>query len=70
MSDRRHIEPVEDYTKPFLISLGVIFFVFLYVILAIWGFLAMIFSGYVMDRSIAYGGMVVARFLYREGGKS
>ena len=69
MSDRRHIEPVEDYTKPFLVCLGVLIFSVLFVIAVIWGFLASLFSGWVMDRSIVVAGGAIEKRRIERGPK-
>ena len=61
MSERPHIEPVEDYTQAFLVSFGALIFFGLFIVWAIWGLMASLTSGWVVDRSIAYGGQVAER---------
>ena len=56
MRDPRDTGTVEDYTKPFFVAAGVLLFMFLAVIWAIWGLIAALFSGWTMDRLIVFGG--------------
>ena len=56
MRDHRGLGEAPDYTGPFLVSLGVMIFNLLLGILAIWGMIAALFSGWSMDRLIVFGG--------------
>ena len=55
MSERRHLEPVEDYTNPFLVSLLVLVFMILFAIWTIWGILVAFFVSWVANRCIDKG---------------
>ncbi|MEM8629931.1 MAG: hypothetical protein AAGF74_01720 [Pseudomonadota bacterium] len=56
MDNRNEIGEAPDFTKPFLVSFGVLLFIFLFAIWAIWGLMAALFSGWSMDRLIVLGG--------------
>lgn len=55
MSERRHLEPVEDFTTPFLWSFLVVIFMGLFAIWTIWGIIAAALTGWVVDRCITVG---------------
>ncbi len=55
MSERKHIQPVEDFTDPFLVSLGVIFFFGFWVIGAVFGLLSVLLTAAGLDLIIQWG---------------
>jgi hypothetical protein len=55
LSERPHIEPVEDFTVPFLVSFFVLVFIALFAIWALWGIVAACATGWLADRCITFG---------------
>ena len=70
MSERKHIEPVQDYTKAFLYSFGVLLFVVLFLIASIWGFIASLIGSWVLDRGIGIFGHVAEKRRIARGPKN
>ena len=56
MPERQPIQPVENYTVPFLVSFCVLVFIGLFAIWAVWGLLMAAFTGWCADRCITFGG--------------
>ena len=56
LSERRHSEPVENYTNAFLVSFGVLVFVLLWIVWALWGLVAMLSGSFSLDRVISFLG--------------
>lgn len=52
MSDRYHAQAAPDYTNSFLVSSGVLTFMSFWVILGLWGFLAVVLIAVTIDRLI------------------
>lgn len=52
MPKRHPHRAVEDFTVPFLVSAGVLSFMALFVVWAIFGYLAALFSGWVVNQII------------------